>query len=646
MSARMPTPPAYDESAEQSLILASLDGDREAFASLYLRYREPLYATCQGILKDSSLAEDAVQDTFVRALSNLARFELGKKKFWPWLLTIAKRRCIDIKRRGIWSVPVDNPEATSGAYKRSPSDSTFEEVLSAHQRVQINRALWTLPARQRRALLLHAVEGWSYNDIASAEGVSLGAVRLLLVRARRKMRLACQGGPVPLILFPFWWLRGKIGRIRMALGANGEGLSSVGAQAISLGILAVMVITLTDTSPTPASGQESQISALSSPSAVAVSQPATFQTAPPSAAVPAKVAVESRPPVVEARDSLGDAVINTNQYAAPENSSLYSITASPDYANDHTIMATGYCWNCGVPRVLFVSPDGGATWKPVPSRLLYSYSLALSPGYSQDRRIFTFGWLGLQQSDDGGEIFRTVSPVIAFGAEVAVLSSLGNAGTGLSGETKVLMGGRTVFEYDTTTGLTQPAFPSIPPARSVYFYIAYSSGYLSDRTVFVSDNYPDQIHYRCKAGVCEETRYPIAGPMTLRLSPRFDQDGIAYAFTQKTVLVSDDGARGFRDLQFPLADEGYITDMAISWNASPGPVIFASTSHGVSASLYRSVDGGRSWSSSQIGVPGFGLGADKLVLTPTGRLLATGVWSGAACSQDGGRTWAPRCTPE
>lgn len=68
--------------------------------------------------------------------------------------------------------------------------------------------------------------------------------------------------------------------------------------------------------------------------------------------------------------------------------------------------------------------------------------------------------------------------MIAFGAELAVLSSLGNAGSGLSGETKVLMGGKTMFEYDTTTGLTRPAFPSVPPARSIYSYIAYSSGYL------------------------------------------------------------------------------------------------------------------------------------------------------------------------
>lgn len=442
------------------------------------------------------------------------------------------------------------------------------------------------------------------------------------------------------------------------LGLLGDRLSGAGMTAVSLGVLAVIAVTVSP--PVDSSGGGNAVGYEEPIIPITQTQPSRTASSNPAMATRAKVPGESKQSVADPASSLVDDVINPNQNATPETTTLHSLAPSPNYESDHTVLAAGLAGESSSPRswVLFISPDGGGTWEPRPSRFLGGSTIVLPPKFPQDERIFTSGGLlGLQQSDDGGASFRTVSP--SLGSGLAISPSFGRGDPIVGGDSRILIGGYSVLEYDAGTGVTQPALLTVPPTqRGRYSSIAFSPSYQSDLTVFASDQWGAS--YRCKGSVCDVMQLPQpGGQLILRFpSPGFDQDGLAYAFTPYKLLVSQDGAQTFGEVQFPLEvqlplmGEGYIRDVAIAWNVSSNPAIFAAVFESSTLSryppgIYRSLDAGRSWSRTSIDLLGFGGGyAKKLIVTPTGRVLATGVYNGIACSVDGGQTWAPRCPPE
>lgn len=641
--------------AESKLLEASLRGDIKAFADLFEHYRLGLYALCLRRLGDPSLAEDVVQDVFIKAFRKLPDSD-HHKPMWPWLSTIAQRMCIDLQRRRSitrYSGDIDAALYAGGnGISEMETDSALDAVIASEGRAELWESLKVLPKRQRRVFLLYALDGWSCAEIAAAEGISVGAVYLLLFRARRKMRAARQSS-APAIVFPLAWFRWKLQgmeeRIRMLLGAFSERFGATGGLAVSMGMLAVLAVTanrLADPSArtfamphNETSDQATQTQIMQQPSSQA-----NLGTLPE----PKK----SPPTVNDPVGSLAEDLFSPHQDATPENSIVQSFTLSPNYENDHTIMALGnhnYDSNKVFYKVLFVSRDGGATWETRPSLLLFGHSLVLPPRYPEDRRIFAVGDLSVQQSDDFGAIFKTVSP---WGGRSGAISPLfGN------GDSRVLISGRNVIEYDADLGVTRPALLAIPPPflGSTYPAIAFSPGYFSDSTVFVSDA---GILHRCTGLFCEQVEIPTQGVPRLRFGSRCNQDGLAYAFASYTVLVSHDGARTLEYVPFPINYQSdnigsrYIQDMAVLCSPSSDPAIFVSAfdfsfmSQRTPPGIYRSFDAGSSWTRASINLPGFDGAAFKLIATPTGRLIASGLYNGIACSEDLGATWARRCTPE
>ena len=86
------------DSADSTLIQASLDGDRTAFAELVERYQAAIFRTVRRTLGDTQESEDAVQEVFIRAMVSLPRYDL-RYPFAPWILKIASNYCIDQLRR-------------------------------------------------------------------------------------------------------------------------------------------------------------------------------------------------------------------------------------------------------------------------------------------------------------------------------------------------------------------------------------------------------------------------------------------------------------------------------------------------------------------------------------------------------------------
>ena len=169
--------------AEAQLARRAADGDRDAFGALVQRHQGMIYRLCKRYL--ASEAEDLAQETFVRALVERERYD-PRYPLGPWLITVARRLCIDrIRRR--------KPEAGSHelALRAVSPDPGAERAAAWRQEFElVNHVLESLPEGQREAVWLYHGEGLAYGDIAHALAVPLGTVMSWLHRARVRLSTA------------------------------------------------------------------------------------------------------------------------------------------------------------------------------------------------------------------------------------------------------------------------------------------------------------------------------------------------------------------------------------------------------------------------------------------------------------------------
>jgi RNA polymerase sigma factor (sigma-70 family) len=176
--------------SDEQLVSLFREGHDEAFQTIHDRYRQRLFAYTRQMLPGSRQdAEDALQDVFVRAYSGL-RANDRELTLRAWLYRVAHNRCVDELRR-----PIPPAPEVLGIL-RPPSR---DPVLEAEQRDslrQLVRDVRRLPDQQRSALLMRELGGIAYNDIAGALGVSVAAVKSLLVRARLGLAQAAEARDV------------------------------------------------------------------------------------------------------------------------------------------------------------------------------------------------------------------------------------------------------------------------------------------------------------------------------------------------------------------------------------------------------------------------------------------------------------------
>lgn len=156
---------------------AEAEGRKELVSYLYDRYRQALYAFLFRLSGNPSLAEDLVQETFLRALEKVPRGAGDHPR--AWIFRVARNLLYDHLRRARRreEVPLEKVRAEESAGSAwEPPDSTGVE-----------KALRRLPPKYREILLLREVEGMSYEEISRTMGLSLSHVRVLLHRARRAL---------------------------------------------------------------------------------------------------------------------------------------------------------------------------------------------------------------------------------------------------------------------------------------------------------------------------------------------------------------------------------------------------------------------------------------------------------------------------
>lgn len=161
---------------ERILFRAAQDGDLDAFEALVRHHQPAVYRVALRMLGSDADAQDAAQETFVRAWRGLARFR-GDSAVSTWLYRIVTRRCLDViaARR-----PADDLEQVVPAGGADPAETVeLRERLRA-----VTDAIAALPGEQRAALVLREFEGLSYQSVAEVLDTSVPAVKGRIHRAR------------------------------------------------------------------------------------------------------------------------------------------------------------------------------------------------------------------------------------------------------------------------------------------------------------------------------------------------------------------------------------------------------------------------------------------------------------------------------
>lgn len=158
-------------------------GDDNAFASLYIAHRGAVQAVARGILRDDDTVADVVQETFVRALENLTKL-MYPTRFRAWLLGIARHVALDACARHRSSA--FDQQAAEALPDRSPQPDIQAE--SAELIRLVGTCVLGLSRRDATAISLVSHLGFSPAELATALNVTPGAAKVIVHRARRRLR--------------------------------------------------------------------------------------------------------------------------------------------------------------------------------------------------------------------------------------------------------------------------------------------------------------------------------------------------------------------------------------------------------------------------------------------------------------------------
>ncbi len=173
----------------QETIQAAAAGDHRAFAAIVEQYRQMVWRVALRMLGDPDEAEDAVQETFIRAWKALPGFD---RRYSPatWLGTIAARLCCDILRKRSAHRKFETDVVWTNARERAedPESGSLARELEA----RLRRVIQTLSPMQRTAFVLHEIEQLPFEEVRRATGWSAVQLKSNLYLARQKVRKALE----------------------------------------------------------------------------------------------------------------------------------------------------------------------------------------------------------------------------------------------------------------------------------------------------------------------------------------------------------------------------------------------------------------------------------------------------------------------
>jgi len=175
---------------EAEAIERAKQGDAEAFQALYDRHKRRVYSLCLRMTANTAEAEDLAQEAFLQLFRKIGTFR-GESAFSTWLHRLSVNVVLMHLRKK--SLPVVSlEETTQGGNEEDTPKKDFgaDDVALAGSidRLQLQRAVDSLPPGYRTIFVLHDVEGYEHNEIAGIVGCSIGNSKSQLHKARMKLR--------------------------------------------------------------------------------------------------------------------------------------------------------------------------------------------------------------------------------------------------------------------------------------------------------------------------------------------------------------------------------------------------------------------------------------------------------------------------
>jgi RNA polymerase sigma-70 factor (ECF subfamily) len=170
-------------------VLQAQQGNDEVFTRLVEEYQTHVYNLCYRMLGEPEAAEDAAQETFLRAYQNLHRYDQNRS-FATWLLSIGAHYCIDRLRRrklSMFSIDEENEDGTTFEIADATSPDPEAESVKREDRDRLHILLKDLDDTDRAAIIMRYWYDYSEIEIAEALKLTVSAVKSRLHRARRAL---------------------------------------------------------------------------------------------------------------------------------------------------------------------------------------------------------------------------------------------------------------------------------------------------------------------------------------------------------------------------------------------------------------------------------------------------------------------------
>ncbi len=185
---------------DQEIVLWAREGAETAYRELIRRYQRPVFSLVYRMVRDRELAEDLVQETFIKVLNAIERYR-PEFKFSSWIFKIANNAAIDhLRRKELTTLSLEGgPDATTQDQLEATalqlgdsSESQLEELEARELGTAIERAISQLRPEYRSCIILRHIEGRPYDEIADVLGLPIGTVKTYIHRARAELKEALE----------------------------------------------------------------------------------------------------------------------------------------------------------------------------------------------------------------------------------------------------------------------------------------------------------------------------------------------------------------------------------------------------------------------------------------------------------------------
>ena len=186
-SCRRPAPVVREfvDPTDEAVLARAAAGDETALGELYDRFGGVAYGLALRVLRDRSLAEDAVQEAFLAVWRQAGRYSAGRGSARTWILTLVHRRAVDlVRRQERQPTAVPDPEPAAA----EPQGGADEAAVAREERARVQAALAQLPADQRVVLELAYYGGLTQSELAARLGEPIGTIKSRMFHGLRRLR--------------------------------------------------------------------------------------------------------------------------------------------------------------------------------------------------------------------------------------------------------------------------------------------------------------------------------------------------------------------------------------------------------------------------------------------------------------------------